>query len=218
MLAMSQGVEELIARLRDDGVTAGQAEAEAIVAEARSKAAAILQEAETKSRSLLIETREEIACERIAARDALELAARDMLLAFRTELTGRFREEAGRLIRENLEQEETIRDLILIAAGRAVAEVTGLNEEAMEILLPRRVLELDAIRHLPELLGDDAMKHLTIGICKQMMQQGVLVREGIRLQLTESGIEIDLGDKALTAALLRHLQPRFRALLEGLMP
>jgi V/A-type H+-transporting ATPase subunit E len=41
--------------------------------------------------------------------------------------------------------------------------------------------------------------------------------EGIRLALLDRGVSIDLTDKAVADMLLVHLQPRFRALLEGVV-
>jgi V/A-type H+-transporting ATPase subunit E len=41
--------------------------------------------------------------------------------------------------------------------------------------------------------------------------------EGIRLALLDRGVSIDLTDKAVADLLLVHLQPRFRALLEGVV-
>ena len=46
---LSSGVDALIAKLRDEGVTAGRAEAEAIVADAKAEAERILSKAKTEA-------------------------------------------------------------------------------------------------------------------------------------------------------------------------
>jgi V/A-type H+-transporting ATPase subunit E len=40
---------------------------------------------------------------------------------------------------------------------------------------------------------------------------------GIRVVLTENDLEIDLSDHAIADMLLQHLQPRFRALMQGII-
>jgi V/A-type H+-transporting ATPase subunit E len=40
---------------------------------------------------------------------------------------------------------------------------------------------------------------------------------GFHLRLRNGEIELDLSDRALADLLLEHLQPRFRALLEGIV-
>jgi V/A-type H+-transporting ATPase subunit E len=41
--------------------------------------------------------------------------------------------------------------------------------------------------------------------------------KGIRIRTSGEDTEIDLSDRALAELLLRHLQPRFRAILEGVI-
>ena len=40
---------------------------------------------------------------------------------------------------------------------------------------------------------------------------------GIRVVLKDTGLVVDLSDAAVAGVILRHLQPRFRALLEGVV-
>jgi V/A-type H+-transporting ATPase subunit E len=40
---------------------------------------------------------------------------------------------------------------------------------------------------------------------------------GIRIVLKDDGLVVDLTDAAVAEVILRHLQPRFRALLEGVV-
>ena len=46
---------------------------------------------------------------------------------------------------------------------------------------------------------------------------GLKSNEGIIFALREGEIKVDLTDEALTTLLLSHLQPRFRAILEGVV-
>jgi V/A-type H+-transporting ATPase subunit E len=40
---------------------------------------------------------------------------------------------------------------------------------------------------------------------------------GIRIVMKDSGVVVDLTDAAVADVILRHLQPRFRAMLEGVV-
>ena len=52
------------------------------------------------------------------------------------------------------------------------------------------------------------------GVTFKPLEKGV---RGIRVVLTEKDIEVDMSDKAIAHMLLEHLQPRFRALMEGII-
>jgi V/A-type H+-transporting ATPase subunit E len=40
---------------------------------------------------------------------------------------------------------------------------------------------------------------------------------GIRLRLVDHDVTLELTDKAVASLILQHLQPRFRALIEGIV-
>ena len=40
---------------------------------------------------------------------------------------------------------------------------------------------------------------------------------GLKVYMKDGDVEVELTDEAITAVLLEHLQPRFRALLEGIV-
>ena len=79
------------------------------------------------------------------------------------------------------------------------------------------------LRRRPEALTEGSLAHLAAAEAGRMLREGVVLlpaddgAQGIRLQLVERGVSIDLTDRAVAAVLLAHLQPRFRALLEGVI-
>ncbi|MDO6658883.1 HrpE/YscL family type III secretion apparatus protein, partial [Anaerobacillus sp. 1_MG-2023] len=54
---VSAGIDELVSRLRQDGVEAGETEAEAILADARQQAAALLADARQQADKLIAEAK-----------------------------------------------------------------------------------------------------------------------------------------------------------------
>ena len=87
------------------------------------------------------------------------------------------------------------------------------------------VLDFEEIRKNPDMLENDPLKHLVQGATRKILSEGVSMKintanageVGVKVRIMGSGVELDLTENAITELLMKHLQPRFRALLEGLM-
>ena len=219
--AVSHGVEELIDRLREEGVKAGRSEAERIVADAEARARWLIEQAQDEASSLVEKARRDARALTTSADDALQVAARDMLLSLRERLTHRFAGEVRRLVGEQLADKEFLKRLILEIAARQRDE---LEEGAdVELLLPRRALELDELREDPGELQEGDLTSFVHGVTDSMLREGIVFRvadddqEGIMARLVDEEISVEVTAEAVTTLLLEHLQPRFRALLEGIV-
>ncbi|MDP2203379.1 MAG: hypothetical protein Q8K07_15250, partial [Methylicorpusculum sp.] len=75
----------------------------------------------------------------------------------------------------------------------------------------------------PEELNQGILSRLTAAIAADLLREGVNFKisdqfsAGIQVKLDDQDIVIDLTDEAVSALLLEHLQPRFRALLQGIV-
>ncbi len=219
----SHGVEALIERLRNEGVTAGKKQAEAIIAEARQKAAEINERANSEAESILNKARKEAEAFKSAGEDALKLAARDAHLKLRETIMQRFSEEVNRLVGRAMEPGEFMEKLVLQVVGR-VSEQAKLNEQAGFIIeLPEDVIGIEDLRRNPEELEQGTLAHFVLSIMATLLRQGIELQpsnefdRGIKIYLKDGQVEVDLTDQAVAAVLLEHLQPRFRALLEGVV-
>ncbi len=219
----TSGVETLIARLRDDGVAAGRLEAERIVAEAETRARRILDAAEADAGTRRETARREAEAHRRAGEDALRAAARDAILDLKEQLSRRFAEDVGKTVSGAMRDEDLLRRMILAVASRARDEARLDDGGALEVILPRSAVGLDELRRSPEELSEGSLSHFAAATAAEMLREGVTLgragddRGGIRLRLTDRGVGIDLSDAAVAEAILAHLQPRFRALLEGVV-
>ena len=88
----SAGIEDLIARLRQEGVDEGRAEAERVLAEAEDQARKFLNDAESEAKSRLDAASAEASRLKRAGKEALEIAMRDAVLELKQGLTERFAE------------------------------------------------------------------------------------------------------------------------------
>lgn len=217
----SSGVEALIERLRDEGVASGRAAAERIEAEARRRAGEIVQEAEDRAAQLVDTARKQSHTLRKGGEEALHIAMRDTVLHLKGQLMERFNAEVRRLIAVAMDQEEFLKQLILEVAGRAREQAGVDSGQPVTVLLPRKLVGLEELRRKPLELREGSLSHFVLSVAGNVLAEGVTFgvaeddARGIRLYLEDKNVQIELTDEAVAALLLQHLQPRFRAILEG---
>jgi V/A-type H+-transporting ATPase subunit E len=215
------GVDALIARLRDEGVTKGREEAARIEQEALQAAARLHREAETEAERVLAEARREAVALKTAGEDALRLAMRDTVLQLKSVLTREVNEKVKRLITTELKREEFLQQLILEVARRGRDEAGIEPGEAMEVVLPHELVSIEELRRNPLELREGSLSHFVLAVASEVLGEGVRFTaaeddaSGIRIRLTDKHVEIDLTDEKVAELILAHLQPRFRAILEG---
>jgi V/A-type H+/Na+-transporting ATPase subunit E len=217
----SSGVETLIDRLRDEGVAAGHAAAEKIETDARKRASQIVQEAEARAAQLLDTARKESGMLQKGGEEALHIAMRDTVLHLKAQLTERFNAEVRRLIAVAMDQQDFLQQLILAVAGRAREQAGVDTGQPVKVLLPRELVGLEELRRNPLELREGSLSHFVLAVAGNVLAEGVTFgtaeddNRGVRLYLENKNVQIDITDEAVAALLLQHLQPRFRAILEG---
>jgi V/A-type H+-transporting ATPase subunit E len=220
---LSSGVDELIAKLRDEGVSAGRAEADSIVGDARAQAKKILDNANADARERIEAARKESDAYRAAGEAALKTAMRDTVLDMKTALMERFSSDLKRLVSHQMQDPEVLKQMILEVAGRTRADGEVGDADELEVLLPEEVVGLEELRVNPEELRKGRLTKFVLGLTGEMLREGVAfsgsqdIAAGIQIQLKDKDITLDLTEKAVAALLLQHLQPRFRAILEGIV-
>lgn len=220
---LSSGVDELIAKLRDEGVSAGRAEADSIVGDARARAQKILDKANADARERIEAARKESDAYRAAGEAALKTAMRDTVLDMKTALMERFSSDLKRLVSHQMQDPEVLKQMILEVAGRTRADGEVGDADELEVLLPEEVVGLEELRVNPEELRKGRLTKFVLGLTGEMLREGVAfsgsqdIAAGIQIQLKDKDITLDLTEKAVAALLLQHLQPRFRAILEGIV-
>ena len=211
----ASGVQELIKRIRDDGVAAGKSRAEEIVEEARREAALIIDEARTQAEETRAKAAAETESYSGAALEALKIAARDTRLQLEAEILARFEEHVKRLVAPVTYDGEFIRALVLELAGQASDQYP--RDQELKILISDLLLGREGES---ETL-DATIRESVLGISGNMLREGVEiipssdVTGGARVRVVGQDVEIDLTDEAIGKLLLKHLLPRYRAILEG---
>jgi len=219
----SFGVKALIQRLCDEGVVEGRVQAEHILNEATNQAEIIVRQAKDEAEIILAQAREEAEQLKNSGTDGLKLAYRDTLLKIKQTLMNRFSDDVKRLVGKTMKQEPFIKELILQIAGQASQDF-GLNsDEQITIEIPKDIIGLEDLRQHPEELEEGTLSHFVLSIMASLLQKGVSFEiasdfpSGLKVKMDNNDILIDFTDQAMANALLMHLNPRFRALLEGVV-
>ena len=91
------------------------------------------------------------------------------------------------------------------------------------MLLPRTVAGLEELSRDPEELEQSILTQFVRLTTRGMIREGVSFgmtkdnQGGLKIRLVDKEVVLDLSDRAVADAILEHLQPRFRALLEGVV-
>ncbi|GJL61642.1 hypothetical protein [Candidatus Nitrospira salsa] len=217
----SSGVEELIQQLRNQGVEAGRNEAQHIVKEAHRKAAQIVADAKADAEQIRITMRIEAEAEKKAAEAALQSAYRDTVLRLVSAITNLFEDQVKRLVSRKLSEKDVIKKLILEVARQATPH--DLGAQPAEILLPTELIGVDELRSKPAEVQEGTLTNFVMEMSGEVLRKGIELKPmgentpGIRIRLVGQDIEIDLTEQAVAELLLKHLLPRYRAVLEGVI-
>lgn len=210
----SSGVQELITRIRDQGVQAGKEQADELVAKARREAARLVEDAEAECAALRAKTSADLEAEKAAALEALKLAARDTELELQAAVVRQFEQKVNRLVSEVTRDGEFLETLVLVLAGRSADEY--IKNKDIKLLASKVAFGTGDEPEVKEGAGTAALT-----IASEMLREGVElvpaedIDGGVRVQVVEDNLEIDLTSNAVSRLLLRNLLPRFRALLTG---
>ena len=216
---VSSGVQELIARLRDEGVEAGEKKAEELIREAKKRTDQIVAEAKAEAAEIIKKARAVIKTERTASQEALKVAIRDTWLQLGEELKAVFASHVRRLVSAELEDRDFLRQLLLAIAGRAVASVS--EDQPLEVLVCQEVFATGKECKGVTETSKEALRHFVLGVSGEILRKGVELKPsgdmqaGIRIRLVGEDVEIDLTDKALSDLILKHLLPRYRNIVAG---
>ncbi len=214
------GVQDLINRLRDDGVRAGQDKADQVLRDARNQAAEIVSQAKAEAEEMLEKARNEIETEKLSAIESLKIAIRDTELKMEAELKATFAAHVKRLVSVEMRDLEFLKQIILAIAGLAAGD-KACGEQPVNILLPENLFRSDKRETRLTQEGRDNFRRLVLGITGDMLREGVDLKPsesiggGIRIQLVGEDLEIDLSDKAISELLLQTMLRRYRSLVAG---
>jgi len=216
--AESAGVDTLIDRLRDDGIAQGRTQAQELVTSAQKQASDIVANARREADSILAKATAEAGKLKAAGENAIGLAMRDTMLSLEGVLVDEFRNRLVHLVKGLLADPAFLQRLILEVARKAAPATKG---KRVELLLPAEVVSLEELQRNPEQATPGTLMHFVSSLGGDVLREGITFgvaddgEAGIRICLVDDDVRIDLTESACGELLLRHMLPRFRALLRG---
>lgn len=208
------GVQNLVDRIRDQGILAANEKASKILRDAEAKSAKMLADAKQEVDRLRETTRIEIEANHAAALEALKLSARDAMLQLKAKVSSEFEVFVQRLVTSATRDEQFIKTIVLVLAGHVQEELIGDKE--IQILISDLILTGKP----NETLGERG-KQTILELSSEMLREGVElipssdIEGGANVRLVKEKLEIDLSDKAISRLLYQRMMPRFQAILDG---
>lgn len=139
---MELQIQDLVTSIRKEGIDAANAEAEAIIAEAKKKADAIISDAKAQAENAKTAAEKDIGIMKESASVSAEQAKRDAILAFKTEI----QKEYENILKNDIKKElsgEALGKLIRAAiTGEDVSAYTAEVAEVSEALQSELAEEL----------------------------------------------------------------------------
>lgn len=215
----ASGVQTLIDRIRDDGVKAANEKAARIVRDAKQEAADIIAKARKEAAEAESKASARIKAEDIAARESLQLAARDTSKDLGKRVRDSFERHLKRLVSAQLTDKEFIRKVILALAGEGAEE--AVQDRPVEILLSE-----DLSKEIAEISADDAeaerkIRDFVLGVSGDSLREGIefqidpSTHNSVSVRVVGEHLQLDLNEDTISGFLVRHLLPRYRQIIEG---
>lgn len=184
---MELKIQELVSSIRKEGIDAANAEADAIIAEAKKKAESMIADAKAEAKSTKEASEKEIAILKESAAVGAEQAKRDAMLSFKEEIKGEFEKLLAADVKKNLSGDALGK---LIKAAVVGEDVSKYAAEVAEVG--------DALK---QELAEEIKKGLEIRPTKG-------VQAGFRLAAKDGSGYFDCSDEAI----MQMLMPYFRNL------
>lgn len=206
----ASGVQQLIDRLHQEGVDKGRTGAEMLLAEARKEAASILDDANQQAEAIRKSAQTDADQMKSKGEEAVRLAGRDAILSLTEELRASFEETLQRFVGDSLEDPKFLRQLIMQIAG---VSVPSDKDAELNVLLLGDISDGESSK------AGKALNDLASSLLGQSLRDGLTFEvadsdvPGVRVQVVDQQLEIDLTTDTLTHLLLKHLSPRIRAIV-----
>ena len=195
---MTEDLQQLLEKIKRDGIDKAQTEADAISEKAKKDSAALIESAKDEAEKLKSDAKQEAEAYSARAEESISQSARDVLLHVEQSVTELLSTLLQKDVDASLNSEEVVSELVQEAVK---AYISG--GESIEVAAVDRMT--GALRAK---LAQNAVEGVTVVTDKT-------TGAGFSIKLAEGRIEHDFTGAAVTAALSRQLRPGLAALLKS---
>ncbi|OGX39376.1 MAG: hypothetical protein A3D87_08855 [Omnitrophica WOR_2 bacterium RIFCSPHIGHO2_02_FULL_50_17] len=200
---MSQQVQELINKIKTEGLQAAQEQAKEIEAEAQKNAREITDNAQRRAQQMIAEAETTIKKREESAKTALQQSGRDMLLSLRKEI------------------EKTLRGIVTAKVGEALTAdrlshmIREVSQKAIEQDLAAKGLEVALNPQDFKILGNGFLAELQKQLKKPLeLKSADDIGKGFTISFDQGKSRFDFTDASLADYLSAYLNEQVAALLK----
>jgi V/A-type H+-transporting ATPase subunit E len=121
------------------------------------------------------------------------------------------------LVGFTLKDPEFLKQLILEIAAKSTPED---ESKELRVLLPQGEVTEEELAAEVANVQDGTLAQFVLGLAADVLREGLSFgvsddpSPGVRVQIVEDDVQLELTDETITALVLQYLAPRFRAVLE----
>lgn len=198
---MDTQVQELIDKIKKDGVAQAENQKASIIKEANDKAAAIVKEAEDKAADLIKSAKAEIERFEKASNDALKQASRNMLLSFQSGLTA----ELDAFIKSECAKAYSHDTLKTLVTSVVTSWAKNTNASELSVLLSEKDMK-ESEGAFKAALKEEIAKGLTIKADKNL-------DAGFRIGVNNGAAFYDYSAESVASLFTEYLNPKMAAIM-----
>ena len=199
---MEMKLDNLIQKIKQEGVEEAKKQSEDIVNQAQTQAKKIIENSEDKRKTLIQEGRREASNLMTSGEEALRQAARDVLLSLRQEIIKLFDRVTKDKVSEELSPDSL--EKIIVKVIENFKREEGLDIEVLLSKEDKKVLEAVLLKAL----SGDLKKGVTFKAAAGM-------EKGFRVGEKDKNFYYDFSDEAIAEAFGKYLNPRIAEILKG---
>jgi len=196
---MEAQLENLIEKLKAEGVQAAQQKSSKIISDADKEAEKIIEKAKSEAKKILEHAKQETEKFKASAESAIKQAARDLILLLKEKIEGLFNRSLKNQIKVSLEP-DFIKELIIKFVDQSKTQNTVeviINESEKEKL----------VAFLQSSLKKELENEVEIKTSNR-------IDKGFRIGIKEQDVYYDFTEESISAALKEFLNPALARLLE----
>jgi len=200
---MAEDVQGLLDKIHQDGIAKAQQEKDAIIAAAKKEAAQIIADAKAQAEDLQKKAQAEAAAGQDKANAAIRQAARDTVIALKTDLLTKLKNVTRSCIAEAMTP-EVMKQIILTMAQTYAKDANA--GDSLEVLLPKKEQEQAEAFLKAQLLAElkaDPVIELTNEF-----------NSGLQISFRDNDVYFDFSDDALAEVLCRFVGPKLTAVIK----
>lgn len=195
-------LQELIAKIKEDGVSAAEEKAEAIISSAQAEAEKIIADAKADAEKIMLTAKAENERLVSSSEDAIRQAGRNLLISFRESVALELKAVTGETVRAVYKSEDLAKLIV------AVVENWANKPDTEELTV---ILNENDLKELEEGLLAALKSKLTKGV---ELKANDNFDGGFRIAVNNDGAYYDYSEEAVVGMLSNYLSPKVQKLLK----